>query len=361
MLTAGFGIWAVSSLSKVIPHSADTVAWVAAVALMTAGVCCGVLMIAVLLGSGGARRVAEPGDPSWAGARGPAPLPPGAYQPGPPSVPRPPPGGPRFTPDHGPAPEGWPVPAPQPEPAGWLPPDDGWQPDDGWPPGTGLPPGTGWHPDARLPVDAGLPDDRWQLDTGLPLDAGWPPDAGAVDIGPVPGPGLDVPPVPDAETGPGGGPVPDVWSTPESGFALPTEPGGEPVLDLWPTPDEAPDDGPPHRVESAFDVWQRESPAAEPGTDPAPAVPGPPDGAQAASAWPAAEWVVRDPAPRPDAGLLPPADEPSAEPALPAQADHVPAWPKASRGSRPTTGWNPDSEEDWLRVLRGLRASEDDR
>ena len=52
MLTAGLGIWAVSALSKVIPHADDTVAWLASVGLMAAGVCCGVLMIALLLGSG---------------------------------------------------------------------------------------------------------------------------------------------------------------------------------------------------------------------------------------------------------------------------------------------------------------------
>ncbi|HEY9240484.1 MAG TPA: hypothetical protein VIP48_00765, partial [Streptosporangiaceae bacterium] len=63
MLTAGLGIWVLSTLSHAIPHSAHTVAWLAAVALITAGVCCGVLMIAVLLGSGG--QTADPAGPSW--------------------------------------------------------------------------------------------------------------------------------------------------------------------------------------------------------------------------------------------------------------------------------------------------------
>ena len=65
MLTAGLGIWAVSALSHAIPHSAHTMAWLAAVALLTAGVCCGVLMIVVLLGSGATGRAAAPAEPSW--------------------------------------------------------------------------------------------------------------------------------------------------------------------------------------------------------------------------------------------------------------------------------------------------------
>ena len=175
---------------------------------------------------------------------------------------------------------------------------------------------------------------------------------------------LNLWPTPDAGPAPGGWVPPSPWPA-EAGEAG-DEAGQRAADEVW-------DDGPPHRVESAFDVWQEQGPAPEPGPDPLPAVPGPPDGVPAVSARPADEWVVRDPAPRPDADPLPPAawpppaglvsaaDEPPAEPARPAQADHAPVRPKASRGSRPAAGWNPDSEEDWLRVLRGLRASDDDR
>ena len=102
MLTAGLGIWAVSALSHAIPHSAHTAAWLAAIALITAGVCCGVLMIVVLLGSGG--RTADPGEPSWSdprprGPRPPGAVPPGAHVPGPlgpgPRLPEGHPSGPR--------------------------------------------------------------------------------------------------------------------------------------------------------------------------------------------------------------------------------------------------------------------------
>ena len=80
MLTAGLAIWAVSALSHAIPHSAHTAAWLAAVALITAGVCCGVLMIVVLLGSGG--RTAGQGEPSWSDPHLRGPRPPGAVPPG---------------------------------------------------------------------------------------------------------------------------------------------------------------------------------------------------------------------------------------------------------------------------------------
>ena len=87
------------------------------------------------------------------------------------------------------------------------------------------------------------------------------------------------------------------------------------------------------------------------------------------------EWVL------PDADLLPAAElgpvtgwppsaaELLAEPAGPMaesldlgyhQADEEPIRRHAApRRTSPAPGWNPDSEEDWLRVLRGLRSSED--
>jgi hypothetical protein len=62
----------------------------------------------------------------------------------------------------------------------------------------------------------------------------------------------------------------------------------------------------------------------------------------AAQEWPA----------EPAAGVLDPvADR--------ADQDDLIRRPPAPRRSGPAPGWNPDSEEDWLRVLRGLRASED--
>ena len=118
MLTAGLGIWAVSALSHAIPHSAHTAAWLAAVALITAGVCCGVLMIVVLLGSG--RRTADPGESSWSdprlrGPRPPGAVPPRAHVPGPlgpgPRLPEGHPSGPRPA---SPRPAGWPATTPWP-------------------------------------------------------------------------------------------------------------------------------------------------------------------------------------------------------------------------------------------------------
>ena len=66
--------------------------------------------------------------------------------------------------------------------------------------------------------------------------------------------------------------------------------------------------------------------------------------------------------PRPAAGLLPPAWEPMAQP-VDLASDWAAEEPirrhAAPRRSGPAPGWNPDSEEDWLRVLRGLRSPED--
>jgi hypothetical protein len=69
---------------------------------------------------------------------------------------------------------------------------------------------------------------------------------------------------------------------------------------------------------------------------------------------------------QPAAGLLPPAQqqaEPAADPLEPvddlAEQDPILRPPAPRRRTAPAPGWNPDSEEDWLRVLRGLRTSED--
>src|SRR5580704_2660768 len=157
MLTAGLGIWAVSTLSHAIPHSAHTAAWLAAVALITAGVCCGVLMIVVLLGSGG--RTASPGKPSWPDPRLRGPLPPGAVPPGA-QVPGPPRSGPRLPEGHpsgprpaSPRPPAGPAPHPGPPPGPGAPPDAGLSPETGrlagaWPPHPGPRPGPGGPPDA---------------------------------------------------------------------------------------------------------------------------------------------------------------------------------------------------------------------
>jgi len=216
--------------------------------------------------------------------------------------------------------------------------------------------------------------------------------------------------------------------------------GGQPSLNLWPTPDsapavaspaagqpaedEVPDDGPVHRVESAFNVWQRPDrdagpTAAAPGVAPpgvappgvappgaaAPgavvpesvvpeavaaesgpaesaaaefvtaesAAPAPADQDQdqnrpAAAAPSTREWVQHAAARLRDADLLPDAG-PSPGRGLHSPTHGRPAGdedeldpitrPPAPRRSGPAPGWNPDSEEDWLRVLRGLRASED--
>ena len=219
---------------------------------------------------------------------------------------------------------------------------------------------------------------------------------------------------------------PDDWTVADP--ELPA--AGQPSLNLWPTPDPAaaaagpaaaqpakdpataqpaedgePDDGPVHRVESAFNVWQRPDqdagPAAAP-PDVAPpdaaapgrlapesmaaesvaaesaaaefvtaesVAPAPADQDQPAAAAPSTrDWVQRAAARLRDADLLPDADPPPARGLRPpahgrpaddeAELDPI-IRPPAPRRSSPAPGWNPDSEEDWLRVLRGLRASED--
>jgi len=160
--------------------------------------------------------------------------------------------------------------------------------------------------------------------------------------------------------------VPDDWADADPGWASgvpqvpdddwvvldhPGSPGAEPALDSWPPPSpgspdpeppagaEEPEETPATRVESTFDVWQAPGPAAEPDAGPVPAAPEP-----AERDLPARHHDLA-PEPLRDADLLP--------------ADQGVAGRRMSRSSSPAAGWNPDSEEDWLRVLRGLRSSED--
>ena len=153
------------------------------------------------------------------------------------------------------------------------------------------------------------------------------------------------------------------------------------------------------RVESEFNVWQRPGPVAVPDAGPV-AVPevGPADPDPGRDEWvlPDAGLVAMpnggpadpdpDPTPDPDrdewvlpdADLLPAAElgpvtgwPPSAAELLAElagpmaepldlgyhQVDEEPIRRQAApRRTSPAPGWNPDSEEDWLRVLRGLPA-----
>jgi hypothetical protein len=120
------------------------------------------------------------------------------------------------------------------------------------------------------------------------------------------------------------------------------EPAG-PEAPPQPVPQWSPG-APPERVPEPGLEWAHE-PAADRGPGPAPE-------------WahePAAEWV-------PGHGSVPTADQPAGAPVTGLQAapDEQPAEPDQARRAsrRPAVGWNPDSAEDWLRVLRGLRVSE---
>jgi hypothetical protein len=127
------------------------------------------------------------------------------------------------------------------------------------------------------------------------------------------------------------------------------EPGPEPQPQpaaRWtpePLPERAPDPAPEWAHEPAPE-WAHE-PAAEWAHEPA-------------AEWahePAAEWAP-GPAPVPTADPLAGSSVPAPE----ATSDEQPAEPASTRwrpARKPTAGWNPDSEEDWLRVLRGLRGS----
>ena len=99
------------------------------------------------------------------------------------------------------------------------------------------------------------------------------------------------------------------------------------------------------------------------------AAPAPADQDQPAVAAPSTrDWVQQAAARLRDADLLPDAGSPPARGLRPpahgrpaddeAELDPI-TRPPAPRRSGPAPGWNPDSEDDWLRVLRGLRDSED--
>jgi hypothetical protein len=465
MLTAGLGILAVSALSKVIPRSDHTVTWLAAVALITGGICCGVLMIAVLLGSGATARSAErarPGRPDAypygrlpPGAQRPGPPRPGMQRPGPPPGPRPP-----VAPPAGPPPGAAPPPGAGLPPTAGPPPRAGqvagawsdsgpgqpvhprfgpdaehvldiWPADDGgpgpdgspgldlWPvpdpgarPGDGPPPGDRSAPDHGFSAGGPERDDWSGRDSGLRPGAGpeqdlWPvqdPGARPGDVPPaegwsVPDPGY--PPAAglerddwsaaDAGFGPADDPVPDDWAESDPGWSSgvpqvpdddwvvldhPGSPGADPALDTWPPPSPGstdpeppaeagePEDVPASRVESTFNVWGAPDSTAESDAGPAPAAPEPPEQDRSAPDHDLNLAPRRDADLLPAAGLLPPVRRSAAEPAeLPdppgGQADQAAVSSRAARSSPPASGWNPDSEEDWLRVLRGLRASED--
>jgi hypothetical protein len=372
MLTAGLGIWAVTALSHAIPHSEHTVAWLAAVALITAGACCGVLMIVVLLGSAG--RNAERAEPSWpAGPRQRGPLPPGAQLPGPPRPgPRMPPPGPPTVPPGGPPPSARPGRPAGPSGPGGSQPGPGGPRDPGMPlgarpspdagqltgtwtaPGLEQPGGTevetgseqilhGWavpgpgpgSEPADWPADAELPpgDERWSPDPAYHPDDGpeladWPdPPAGG-------GPGFAA----GEWSGPDGGFTPQA----DGGFAPPADgalaahpdagfaPHSEPVADGWAGPDDGtsgqagwagPDNGATPHDAVAADGWTTADAGLRPG-----AVLG------------QGEWTVREPEADLDAGPGPVTDPgpppaspqglnlwPGQEPALPAETPASPA------------------------------------
>ena len=220
------------------------------------------------------------------------------------------PAAPEVAPGAGPMLDMWPVPGPR----------LGSGPED-WPAGAELPPdaepalghwtapGAGYGPDGG-PELADWPDppgeighgngfaaDEWSGSAHRPEPApdGWPGPDDGLRPGAMLGQGGWA--VPDAGDGLQAGPGPGDWTTRDAGLAGPAEPHSaawvvpdsrtdEPVLNLWPTPDpgphdaepapglapaaeqtsedEEPADGPTHRVESEFNVWQRPSPAAPP-------------------------------------------------------------------------------------------------
>ena len=177
----------------------------------------------------------------------------------------------------------------------------------------------------------------------LPPAAAWSPETTAAPaLPPVPQwsaepAGPEAPPQPVPPWSPGTPPEPVPEPAPEWAHE-PAEEGVPEPGTKWahqPTAEPAPQPAP---------EWAHE-PAAEP-------LPG------AAPGWahePVAGWV-------PGIAPVPTADQPAGAPVtgLEAAPDEQPAEPgQARRASRrPAVGWNPDSAEDWLRVLRGLRVSE---
>jgi hypothetical protein len=151
---------------------------------------------------------------------------------------------------------------------------------------------------------------------------------------------------PDAE--PAAPETPPEWM-PEPAPELPSRPAAQwsagpgaaeslPPAPPW-TPEPQPERPPQPAPECAYE------PAAEQVPEPAPE-------------WvhePPPEWLPK-PAPVPSADQL--AGPAGSSPEV--TSDEQPAEPAPGRrrsSRKPTVGWNPDSEEDWLRVLRGLRGS----
>ena len=186
-----------------------------------------------------------------------------------------------------------------------------------------------------LPATSPAPE---PLPGRVPVAGRLPSPPGAEPAPPsAPGPAAEVtlPPAPAWPPEPAEPALPPVrpWSAEPAGPEAPPQP----------VPQWAPGT-PPERVPEPGLEWAHE-PAADRVPEPAPG-------------WahePAAEWV-------PGHASVPTADQPAGAPVtgLEAAPDEQPAEPdRARRASRrPAVGWNPDSAEDWLRVLRGLRVSE---
>jgi hypothetical protein len=299
LVIAGLAAWVLGAAGGVVPQSAADITQLAGVGLVAAGAVCGLVMIVTLLAAGRVPRAVDTppavGESDEAAElEGPAGLAPAA----PPLA-------------------GSPAPEPLSEQvplAERLPSRPGAEPAPPWSPGpaagSGPAPAPAWSPE---PTAEPVP--QWS-----PGPAG--PEAPPQPVPPWP-PGT--PPERVPEPAPDWAHEPAEEGVPEPGTEWAHQPAAEPA------PQPAPD-------------WAHE-PAAEP-------LPG------ATPEWadePAAEWV-------PGPASVPTADQSAGAPVtgLEAGPDEQPAEPdRARRASRkPAVGWNPDSAEDWLRVLRGLRVSE---
>ena len=179
--------------------------------------------------------------------------------------------------------------------------------------------------------------------------AGGLPEAGGV---PAAGAGLAAaapPPVTGAAPGPLPGGVPLAGR-------LPSRTDAEPAPQ-WPLEPAA--GAPPPAVTEPLPQWSPEPAVPEPAVpEPLPesAAPWPPGPAPEWAHELAAEWAP-EPGPEPTAGQLAGPPVPGLAPAPDEQPGEPPrVWWQPDR--KPAVGWSPDSEEDWLRVLRGLRGSE---
>jgi hypothetical protein len=216
-----------------------------------------------------------------------------------------------------------------------------------------------WNVDT-LPA-AGEPDDAAELEGPGGLDAVAPPSAGSPAPEPLPErvplaewlpsrPGDEPAPLWSPESAAGPPPLPPAPAWSPEGTAEPTLP---PVPQWSPEPagPEAPQPVPPWSTGTPSErvpepgLERAHEPAADPVPEPAPE-------------WahePAAEWV-------PGHASVPTADQSAGAPVTGLEAapdEQSPDRDRAGRASRkPAVGWNPDSAEDWLRVLRGLRVSE---